>query len=124
MIVAGIGCKIGIEAEAVRRLVQKVCELGLGKPFLLAVPEFRRDEAGIAQAAEALGLPIVWLEREGLRAVQGRCLTHSARAEREVGLASVAEAAALAAAGPGGRLILPRIAAAGVTCALAQGPLH
>ena len=93
MIVAGIGCKAGIEAEAVRRLVEKAGQLGPGLPCLLAVPDFRRNEAGIAQAAEALGLPIVWLAREKLRGVQGRCLTHSARAEREVGLASVAEAA-------------------------------
>ncbi|HTI02212.1 MAG TPA: cobalamin biosynthesis protein, partial [Acidisoma sp.] len=59
-----------------------------------------------------------------LRGEQGRCLTRSARAQREVGLASVAEAAALAGAGPGGRLVLARIAADGVTCALALGLVH
>jgi cobalt-precorrin 5A hydrolase len=53
--------------------------------------------------------------------------SHRIEALRQVG--SVAEAAALAAAGPGAMLLLRRIASAGATCALAlraqsvtQGP--
>jgi cobalt-precorrin 5A hydrolase len=69
-----------------------------------------------------LNLPILWIERAALKGEQGRCLTRSARAEAEVGLSCVAEAAALAGAGPGSRLVLPRIAGGGVTCALAEGP--
>ena len=88
----------------------------------LAVPEFRRDEPGIAAAAAALNLPILWVGRDALKGEQGRCVTRSARAEAEVGLSCVAEAAALYAAGKGSRLILPRIAGGGVTCALAEGP--
>jgi cobalt-precorrin 5A hydrolase len=88
----------------------------------LAVPAFRQGEPGIAEAAERLNLPILWVAREALKGEQGRCLTRSARAEAEVGLSCVAEAAALSAAGPGSWLVLPRIAAGGVTCALAQGP--
>lgn len=124
MIVAGIGCKTGISAEAVVALLLAAGEEGPGAPDLLAVPEFRRDEEGIAEAAETLGLPILWIGRAALKGEQGRCLTRSSRAEREVGLASVAEAAALAGAGPGGRLVLARIAADGVTCALAEGLVH
>lgn len=124
MIVAGIGCKTGVSAEAVVALLLAAGEEGPGAPDLLAVPEFRRDEAGIAQAAESLGLPILWIDRTALKGEQGRCLTRSPRAEREVGLASVAEAAALAGAGPGSRLVLARIAAQGVTCALAEGLVH
>ncbi|HTH99751.1 MAG TPA: cobalamin biosynthesis protein, partial [Acidisoma sp.] len=111
MIVAGIGCKTGISAEAVVALLLAAGEEGPGAPDLLAVPEFRRGEEGIAEAAETLGIPILWIDRAALRGEQGRCLTRSARAQREVGLASVAEAAALAGAGPGGRLVLARIAA-------------
>jgi cobalt-precorrin 5A hydrolase len=124
MIVAGIGCKTGISAEAVVALLLAAGEEGPGAPDLLAVPEFRRGEEGIAEAAETLGIPILWIDRAALRGEQGRCLTRSARAQREVGLASVAEAAALAGAGPGGRLVLARIAADGVTCALALGLVH
>ena len=46
-------------------------------------------------------------------------VTRSARIEALRGVGSLAEAAALAAAGPQGRLVLPRIASAGATCALA-----
>ncbi|MBW4022800.1 MAG: cobalamin biosynthesis protein [Proteobacteria bacterium] len=118
MIFAGIGCRTGVPADAVVALVREALP---GGAAALAVPEFRRDEPGIADAATALGLPILWIDRAALKGEQGRCLTRSARAEAEVGLGSVAEAAALAAAGPGSRLILPRIALGGVTCALAEG---
>jgi cobalt-precorrin 5A hydrolase len=124
MIVAGIGCRTGVAAGAVRQIlrdaVRHLPEAAVGAELILAVPEFRRHEPGIAEAASALGLPVVWVGRAALRGEQGRCLTRSARAEIEVGLASVAEAAALSAAGPGARLVLPRIAGAGVTCALAE----
>jgi cobalt-precorrin 5A hydrolase len=124
MIVAGIGCKTGVSAEAVVALLLEAGREGPGAPTLLAVPEFRRGEEGIAEAAETLGIPILWIAHAALKGEQGRCLTRSRRAEREVGLASVAEAAALAGAGPGGRLVLARIAAGGVTCALAEGLVH
>jgi cobalt-precorrin 5A hydrolase len=92
------------------------------RPDALAVPAFRRAEPGIAEASAALGLPILWVQRAALLGEQGRCLTRSARAEAEVGLSCVAEAAALYGAGTGSRLVLPRIAGGGVTCALAEGP--
>jgi cobalt-precorrin 5A hydrolase len=125
MIVAGIGCRTGVAAGALRqvlddalRLLPSAAPVGA---LILAVPEFRRDEPGIAEAASALGLPVILVGRAALRGEQGRCLTRSARAEAEVGLASVAEAAALSAAGPGSRLVVPRIVGAGVTCAIAEG---
>lgn len=124
MIIAGIGCKTGVSAEAIVALLLEAGREGPSMPDLLAVPEFRRGEDGIRQAAETLGISILWIGRAALKGEQGRCLTRSARAEREVGLASVAEAAALAGAGPGGRLVLARIAANGVTCALAEGVVH
>ena len=55
-----------------------------------------------------------------LAAAQPGCVTRSAAAERVVGVGSVAEGSALAAAGPGGTLLLPRIASARATCALAE----
>lgn len=124
MIIAGIGCRTGVRAEAIIALLDDAAELGFERPDLLAVPDFRSDETGILEAAETLGLPILWISRADLKGEQGRCLTRSRRAEKEVGLASVAEAAALAASGPAGRIVLPRIASGGVTCALAEGVVH
>jgi cobalt-precorrin 5A hydrolase len=121
MIVAGIGCRRAVSADAIVALARDASDRIAGRLDLLAVPEFRREEVGIAEAAAALGLPICWIAHAALKGEQGRCLTRSVRAEAEVGLASVAEAAALAAAGPDSRLILPRIASGSVTLALAEG---
>jgi cobalt-precorrin 5A hydrolase len=119
MIVAGIGCRTGVTAAAVLALLRVAMQTAA--PDALAVPAFRRAEPGLGEAATRLNLPILWVERDALKGEQGRCLTRSARAEAEVGLSCVAEAAALSAAGAGARLILPRIAGGGVTCALAEG---
>jgi len=120
LIVAGIGCRKAVPATAVLALVRQAAD-GVALDGL-AVPAFRQDEPGIAEAARALALPITWIEHAALKGEQGRCQTRSARAEAEVGLSCVAEAAALAAAGPDSRLLLPRIAGGGVTCALAVSP--
>jgi cobalt-precorrin 5A hydrolase len=87
----------------------------------IAVPDFKADDA-CAQAAATLGLKLIRVSRDALKGEQGRCLTRSDVAEKATGFACVAEAAALAAAGPGGRLLLPRIATQTATCALAERP--
>jgi cobalt-precorrin 5A hydrolase len=122
VIVVGIGCRREVSAAAIVALAQDAAARIAATLELLAAPEFRYAEAGIAEAAVILGLPIRWIAHAALKGEQGRCVTRSVRAEAEVGLASVAEAAALAAAGPDSRLILPRIAGGGVTLALAEGP--
>ena len=50
----------------------------------------------------------------------GRCVTRSQRVEALLGLPSLAEAAALAGAGPHSRLILARISEGGASCAVAM----
>jgi cobalt-precorrin 5A hydrolase len=54
-----------------------------------------------------------------LEAAGAGAQTRSLRVLALTGLPSVAEAAALAAAGPRARLIVPRVSAATATCALA-----
>lgn len=120
MIIAGIGCKTQCDAEVIIDLIQRAARLTQCQPELLALPAFKADEAGPRAAAAQLGLHLMLVEREALMAAQPRCVTHSARALSAVGLASIAEAAALAAAGASGRLILPRISENGATCALAD----
>ena len=60
------------------------------------------------------------MPEDALLAAASRCLTDSPRARSVTGLPSMAEAAALAAAGPGARLLAPRSTAGGATCALAE----
>lgn len=119
MIVAGVGFRSGCPAGEIVDLVQRAQTLTGRLANALATPAFKSGEHGLREAAEVLALPLVLVERAALAKVQPHCLTRSAAAEAAVGLASVAEACALAAAGTLGRLLSPRIASAQATCALA-----
>jgi cobalt-precorrin 5A hydrolase len=74
----------------------------------------------VTEAAARLGLSLVMIGADALAAAQPRCPTRSEAAARAVGVGSVAEGCALAASGAGGRLLLPRVAHGGATCALAE----
>ncbi len=115
-IIAGFGCRKGTAPGVLLALLRRAEGLAGVAAGRLALPAFRRE----AMAGAAFGLPLDWMEQAALLSVQELCPTRSAASLRATGLASVAEACALAASGPGGRLILPRIAADGATCALAQ----
>jgi cobalt-precorrin 5A hydrolase len=117
MIVAGLGCRRGCTAAdlvAAVRLAERSAGVAAAA---LAAPRFKAHEGGLHAAAAALGLPLLLVEEEGMRAVQPRCPTRSDVALAATGLASVAEGAALAVSG--GKLVLPRVAVGGATCALA-----
>lgn len=60
------------------------------------------------------------LQLEALRDRSDDCLTRSERTLERFGVASVAEAAALAAAGPGSHLVVPRRIIGNVTVAAAR----
>jgi cobalt-precorrin 5A hydrolase len=105
---------IALLTQAMAALVAEMGQVGV-----LAVPDHRADLLSVRQAAAQFALPIVPIVPAALRAEQARCVTHSPRVQRLKGVGSVAEAAALAAAGPGARLLLPRIQSAQATCAVA-----
>ena len=124
MIAVGIGCRRGSGADAIRAAIDDALAragLSLAEIDALAAPAFKAGEAGIAEAAAALGLPLRPVGRDLLEEAQPLCVTRSPAAETATGLGAVSEAAALAAAGRGAMLVLPRIARDGVTCAVARG---
>ncbi|MBK3737414.1 cobalamin biosynthesis protein [Azospirillum brasilense] len=123
-IAAGIGCRAGCPGAEIAGLVRAAFEEaaldeGARRGVQLAAPMRKRNEAGVADAARLLALPLQFVDDSALMAVQDRVQTCSARVEAAVGVASVAEAAALAAAGPGSTLLLPRRSTPRATCALA-----
>ena len=79
----------------------------------------KRDEAGLVEAAAALGLPLAFFEADELRAHAAGAQTISARIAQLHGVPSVAETAALAGAGEGSVLLVTRRASARATCAIA-----
>jgi cobalt-precorrin 5A hydrolase len=123
VIVAGIGCRKGASAAEVDAALEAALERA-GRPLAridrIATAAAKRDEAGIAASAKARGLPLVLVAQPDLETASARGATWSARVLALAGVPSVAEAAALAAAGPRARLILPRIVKGPVTCALAE----
>ncbi len=122
IVVAGIGLRPGAAAEEIVGLVERAVRASGSGLSVLAVPWFRKHEAGPAAAARLLSVALRVVSPEALDAAQPRCRTRSARAQSHVGAASVAEGCALAVSGPEGQLLLARIASAAVTCALAQAP--
>lgn len=124
MIVAGLGCRKGCAADEIVALVRDAltrAKVPAERLKALATAAFKSDEAGLHEASAILARPLLLIDEAALRAAESGCVTRSEVALAATGFASVAESAALAAAGPGARLILPRIAAARATCALAEG---
>ncbi|CAO3377799.1 cobalamin biosynthesis protein [Azospirillum argentinense] len=124
IIAAGIGCRAGCPGEEIAGLVraafdEAALDEAARRSVQLAAPMRKRNEAGVTEAARRLALPLQFVDDSALVAVQDRVQTRSARVEAAVGVASVAEAAALAAAGPGSTLLLPRRSTPRATCALA-----
>jgi len=123
MIVAGVGCRKGalaadIEAVITAALVR--AGITISQLRLVATSAAKGGEPSIAAAAAAIGVPLVLIPHGELAAAGPRAVTRSERVIALAGVPSVAEAAALAAGGPGARLIAPRIAVGPVTCALAD----
>nr|WP_245524144.1 cobalamin biosynthesis protein [Methylobacterium nonmethylotrophicum] len=121
-VVAGIGFRHATTPDEILTLVAaglRQADLAGARLSALATAADRAGDSAIRAAAETLGVPVVAVAVEALREAGRRVVTRSARIEASRGVGSLAEAAALAAAGPDARLVLPRIASAGATCALA-----
>jgi cobalamin biosynthesis protein CbiG len=120
-LVAGIGCRRDAPAAAVQAALHAALrDAGrqAGDLSLIATLESKVTEPGIVTTARRLGLRIAAVAQPD--AAAQAVPTDSAASRAATGLGSVAEAAALAAAGPGARLLGPRQASGAATCALAE----
>ncbi|KQP77086.1 hypothetical protein ASF41_03530 [Methylobacterium sp. Leaf111] len=121
-LVAGIGFRHATAPAEILALVAQACDaagLPRARVVRLATAGDRAEEPAIRAVAQTLGCPLEAVPPEALIAVDAEVATRSHRIEASRRVGSVAEAAALAAAGPGATLLLRRIASAGATCALA-----
>ena len=122
IVVAGIGCRRGAPAadiEAAIRAALARADIAADALDAVATIEAKSAEAGIAAAAARLGVAVVLVPHAGLQAANDRVEMRSQRVLALTGVASVAEAAALAAAGPAARLVVPRLVVGAAACALA-----
>jgi len=122
MIVAGVGCRRGAPASDIEAAIRaSLAHAHVAASALDAVATIasKSSEAGIKAAAEKLGVAFVLVSDAEIKAATERIEIRSARVLTLIGVPAVAEAAALAAAGPAARLISPRLVMGTATCALA-----
>lgn len=117
MIVAGFGFRSGVTLMALQDALIKAG----GPQGVTHLATLAAKADGLGPLGHALGLPVLALQPEALQGQ--RTLTRSDRVEALFGTGSVAEAAALAAAGKGARLRGPRAVSADgtATAAIAEG---
>ena len=95
-LLAGVGCSRGASADEILTLLDSsLADAGLSKKSVatLASIDVKRDEAGLLDAAERLGVPVRFHSAEALSAVEPPNPSEVVR--NAVGTASVAEAAVL-----------------------------
>jgi cobalt-precorrin 5A hydrolase len=122
MIAAGIGCKRGAPASDIEAAIQTAlarARLDADALDVIATIEGKASEASIHTAAATFGLSLIIVPQRELVTANDRVETHSVRVMAHAGVGSVAESAALAAAGPMSHLIVPRLVIGAATCALA-----
>jgi len=91
--IIGIGCRRGVSAAAITAAIDVACtRAGLTKDRLavIATAASKEDESGIANAAAALGVPLVLIPEIDLRAASARVSTRSQRVMELMGVPSVA----------------------------------
>ncbi|MFT9417435.1 cobalamin biosynthesis protein [Acetobacter sp.] len=122
MIVVGMGWQsAALVDHALELVAQSLRMIGASAPDYIAVPDFKNADTLPRSVARRWGVGVLWITRTQLQQVQSACHTASSTVMRHVGVASVAEACALAGAGGGARLRLTRQVLCGVTCAVAEG---
>jgi cobalamin biosynthesis protein CbiG len=121
IVAIGVGCRSGVGGEAVAALARRaLAEAGApeGEQRMFTI-DAKADEPGLIEAARIIGVALMALPLAALKAQAERILAPSAAAQARFGAPNIAEAAALAGAGEGGRLLGSRLAADGATCAVA-----
>jgi cobalt-precorrin 5A hydrolase/precorrin-3B C17-methyltransferase len=126
LLALGIGCERGCSAEEIADLAHStLAAAGLAAPAVAAVVsvELKLAEPGIHTLAAALGVPARFFPASRLLAETERLSERSAAALRATGCWGVAEGAALAAAGPGGMLVVSKRKSRRATCAVVRAPM-
>jgi cobalt-precorrin 5A hydrolase len=118
----GLGCERGCDPQEVFSLAERVLkEARVVADDLLGVFSIdqRKDEPAIVRTAEHFSLPVTCFSAQVLEKETPRLLNPSERVFTLIGCHGVAEAAALAAVGSDGILVIGKMKSAHATAALA-----
>ncbi len=119
----GVGCVRGCSGKALRDLVETSLAGAGFSPFAVKGVysiDLKSNEAAVHDLADHLGAPARFYPPHILESLTCRLTSPSDLVFRETGTHGVSEAAALAAAGPDGELVIPKQTARGATCAAAR----
>ncbi len=118
----GVGCQRGASAAELETLVRRTLAahaLESAAIALLCSIETKKDEPAVQVLARRLDVPTRFYAAKRLEQETPRLASPSDALFRILGCHGVAESAALAAAGAGGALLVPKQASRRATCALA-----
>ncbi len=119
----GVGCERGADPDEAAALAEAVCAAaGVSGAAVACVAslDLKADEPAVHAVAARFGAPARFFPAARLEEETPRLANPSAAVFRAVGCHGVAEAAALAAAGPEGELVAPKRIAGRATAALAR----
>jgi cobalt-precorrin 5A hydrolase len=120
-LVAGLGCHLNTPVQEILEFIQATFQaerLSLKSLKALATVARKQHEPGLVEAARQLGVEFLWFTESELQAIP---VPHpSAQVAKHLGVASVSEAAALKAAGPGAILLVSKRKTANATLAVAR----
>ena len=120
----GVGCERDCDPDELIKLVDETLAAAGLSPASVAVVtsiDLKMDEAAVHAVATHLGVVARYFDAPRLDAETPRLKNPSEIVFREVGTHGVAEAAALAAAGPDSELAVAKHKSARATCAVARG---
>ncbi len=126
-IAIGIGCRKNCTADEIIELVHNALEradVAISEVAVLATAWVKEGAENVMHAAEAMDLPLLVIPQEKCEAVANLAQTISQKVVAIHAIPSVAETAALAAAGKNPRLILPRINSSSASCAIAVSGIY
>lgn len=121
-IVAGLGCRRGKECEKIYdALKSSILELDIDISRInkLSSAEIKKDEEGMLNLSERLGIPINFVELEKLRLFESPDIQKSEFVKSKFGIYGVCEPSALITAGFDSKLIYKKTSYDGVTIAVA-----
>jgi cobalt-precorrin 5A hydrolase / precorrin-3B C17-methyltransferase len=121
-VAVGVGCERGVAADELIGLIEstlKAHRIATQSVALVASLDIKADEPAIHTLSDHLSVPVRFLTAKNLQAEADRLATPSDVVLAEVGVAGVAEAAALAAVGRSGTLIAAKAKSKRATCAVA-----
>lgn len=121
-VVVGIGCRRGKECELIHDAFKKSLDdlkILPSRVNLLTSAEIKKDEKGILELSERLGIPVEFVEMDKLRLFESNDVSKSEFVFSKFGIYGVCEPSALIMAGFDSKLIYKKTSYDGVTIAVA-----